>query len=571
MMHRLRFAGAAAALGLKKWRSKKSSLTVCGKSHPWPFSTKSTAGNAEGFLGQHPPHPAADHFVHSLLTLWSFCMPADPCCRNCAPVSPVRVPMRGLWLLLLALCSPFEMAMSQDPPADPEAVAGGGAGAVEAAAKQSFGADPLKTPAWTKIEQEYKEPLRGGGAFDATAREFVVKKALPQLGIEANRPIIDRVRRRLREALLNGIADDKAFDDASKAVAEAALVMARDPKISPIVRVNAMLLVGELRQKDAREGGVWEPAAVLLAASAADGKLPLGVRVAALAGLSRHAEAAKKAGGTKPADLAKAARAAVGAIVEEPASADRSVAAEWMAARALALLPAVMQPLPRETAAAVVAILNDSSRSIDVRVRAAAALGALVGPKSEVNPPAVIEAVRKLAIAALAADEAAANERRFDEEYRMLTSGGGQVGGATRYAPPRAAPVPLSNPNDPGIIGGPLVPEMISEQACRRAAWRLVTVADSLVTADEKAGLATLLPPNELASAKKLAATIRAEGVKIHEDRTEAAILDALDVLDPEGEAGEGQASSRKKKKPAAAPEEPAETDLSPFPSPFAK
>jgi hypothetical protein len=151
--------------------------------------------------------------------------------------------------------------------------------------------------------------------------------------------------------------------------------------------------------------------------------------VAALAGLSRHAEAAKKAGGTKPADLAKVARAAVGAIVEEPVSADRSVAAEWMTARALALLPAVMQPLPRETAAAVVAILNDSSRSIDVRVRAATALGALVGPKSEVNPPAVIESVRKLAIAALAADEAAANERRFEEEYRLLTSGGGQVGG----------------------------------------------------------------------------------------------------------------------------------------------
>ena len=497
-------------------------------------------------------------------------MPENHCCRNWATESLVRLPKRVLWLLVFAVLSPVAMVIAQDAPADPEAVAEGAAGAGEAAAKQSFGADPFKTPAWTKMEQEYKDSLRGGGAFDPAAREFVIKKALPQLGIEANRPIVDRVRRRLREALLNGIADDKAFDDASKAVAEAALAMARDPKTSPIVRVNAMLLVGELRQKDAREGGVWEPAAVLLAASAADGKLPLGVRVAALAGLSRHAEAAKKAGGTKPADLAKAARAAVGSIVEEPVSADRSVAAEWMTARALALLPAVMQPLPRETAAAVVAILNDSSRSIDVRVRAAAALGALVGPKSEVNPPAVIESVRKLAIAALAADEAAANERRFEEEYRLLTSGG-QVGGASRYTPPRPVPVPLDNPDDPGFIGGPVVPEMISEQACRRAAWRMVTLADSVVTADEKAGLATLLPQNESAAAKKMAATIRAEGVKIHEDRTEAAILDALDVLDPEGDAVEGQASSRKKKKPAATPEEPAETDLSPFPSPFAK
>ena len=538
MMHRLRFAGdAAATWGSKNWGSQKRSSQ------------------------------------QSSLTLWSGRMPADPCCGNGAPASLLRAPTRVLWLLLFTVCTPFEIAIAQDAPADPEAVAGDGAGAGEAAAKQSFGADPFKTPAWTKAEQEYKDSLRGGGAFDPAAREFVVRKALPQLGVEANRPIIDRVRRRLREALLNGIADDKAFDDASKAVAEGALAIARDPKTSPIVRVNAMLLVGELRQKDAREGGVWEPAAALLAASAGDMKLPLGVRVAALAGLSRHADAAKKAGGTKPADLAKAARAAVAAIVEEPVSADRSVAAEWMTARALALMPAVMQPLPKETAAAVVAILNDTSRSIDVRVRAAAALGALVGPKSEVNPPAVIESVRKLAITALAADEAAANERRFDEEYRMLTSGGGQVGGAARYTPPRPAPVPtpLSNPDDPGFTGGPLVPEMISEQACRRAAWRLVTLADSVVTADEKAGLATLLPQNEIASAKKLAATIRAEGVKIHEDRTEAAILDARDVLDPEGDAVEGQASSRKKKKPATAPEEPAETDLSPFPSPFAK
>jgi hypothetical protein len=40
--------------------------SVRGKSHPWPFSTPSTAGNAEGFLGRQSPHPAAAGLSHTL-------------------------------------------------------------------------------------------------------------------------------------------------------------------------------------------------------------------------------------------------------------------------------------------------------------------------------------------------------------------------------------------------------------------------------------------------------------------------------------------------------------------------
>ena len=45
-----------------------SSLTVHGKSHPWPFSTWATPENAEGFRGCRSPHPAAGNFFPSLLT-----------------------------------------------------------------------------------------------------------------------------------------------------------------------------------------------------------------------------------------------------------------------------------------------------------------------------------------------------------------------------------------------------------------------------------------------------------------------------------------------------------------------
>jgi len=33
-------------------------LDICGKSHPWPFSARSTGGNAEGSHGRHASHPA---------------------------------------------------------------------------------------------------------------------------------------------------------------------------------------------------------------------------------------------------------------------------------------------------------------------------------------------------------------------------------------------------------------------------------------------------------------------------------------------------------------------------------
>jgi len=46
-----------------------TTLTVRGKSHPWPFPTRATPKNAEGFRGCQAPHPAAADLIHSLLTL----------------------------------------------------------------------------------------------------------------------------------------------------------------------------------------------------------------------------------------------------------------------------------------------------------------------------------------------------------------------------------------------------------------------------------------------------------------------------------------------------------------------
>ncbi|NDC64747.1 MAG: hypothetical protein EBZ59_12370, partial [Planctomycetia bacterium] len=61
-------------------------------------------------------------------------------------------------------------------------------------------ADPSKAP-WIKfeaaIEKNYREPLKQGGKFENTARDYVEKTVVPQLALEDNRAIIERVRKRL--------------------------------------------------------------------------------------------------------------------------------------------------------------------------------------------------------------------------------------------------------------------------------------------------------------------------------------------------------------------------------------
>lgn len=110
----------------------------------------------------------------------------------------------------------------------------------------------------TAAETEYKQPLAEGGAADAKIRGFLRDKALPQLALESNRTTIEKTRRRMRDFLLGGIEDAKAFDDVSRVVLDFMATVARDGDADPVVRVNAMLLVGELRAKDNKQP--WAPA-----------------------------------------------------------------------------------------------------------------------------------------------------------------------------------------------------------------------------------------------------------------------------------------------------------------------
>jgi hypothetical protein len=397
---------------------------------------------------------------------------------------------------------------------------------------------------WSQVEaaketREYKEKLRDGGAIDDTAKAFLNKIALPQLALDANRGIIDRVRRRIRELLLTDIGDEKAFEEASRTIRDFMLVMAGDAKADPAVRVNAMLMVGDLR---AANGKPWPAAAAPLATAAGDATLPMGVRVAALAGLARHAEAARSAADDVAEAFAKEALPTVVALVADAAkpaeAASRTVENAWMTSRALTILPIVMRAAPQEVAASLATIMADGSWPIDVRIRAAAALGATAKPESGVDALHALEAVRGLAVAALDADVAAADRRRSEQLFRGTAPGQATGDAGAGATTPDAAPIP--------------------EHAARRDAWRMALLADAVLDDEGDRGLAKLAAEAGDAAAE-LAKKLRENARTLDAAPNRASVMEAITSLAVAPGAAPPQAAPAGAQPEAAAPEpEPA-------------
>jgi len=398
--------------------------------------------------------------------------------------------------------------------------------------------DATRNAAWTKVEQDaekgYKEPLKTGGSFTPAAQDFIAKKAMPQLANDANRPILDRVRRKMREILIVGITDDRAFDDASKAVADAAVTIAKNPEASLAARVNAMLLVGELRAKDNKDGTVWPAAVSQLAAVAGDATLDPSVRVAAMAGLVRHADVAKRTGGERQTEFTKGARPAILAIVAEKPSVEQPVVSDWLASRALSILTTVVKSSPKELATTLVGVMNDNNRSLDVRVRAAAALGATVTPKSEIQAVEATNGVTELAVDVLEVDEGILRDRRYEQQ---MSGGGTGTGGSGSMMPGRPGMPGMPRGGMSGMGGGDVaVPQLVPDQSLRRTAWRLMSLADALLTEDGKAGVAALVSGDDKAASQAYAELFRKYALELDEKRTDDVILEALAFIRPGGE-----------------------------------
>lgn len=378
---------------------------------------------------------------------------------------------------------------------------------------------------WNKLEatpesRAYKEAMSAGGAFDAKAREFFEKAALPQLALDANRSTIERVRKRMREFLLGDIANEKSAEEASKACLSFMESLAGKDEADPVVRVNAMLLIGELQGRDRKP---FQPAATVLAQAVSDAKLSKAVRIAACVGMARHVEATKGLVDEQQR-MATVATPAILAVLKEPTPPGAAVENDWLASRCLSMLP-LLGPVTPEMTAAVVQILGDSSRSINLRVRAAAVLAAVAQPDSQVDAVAVIKAIDELARVSLDRDRAAGDRLQLDRQASDAT------GQSAR-----------SN----AVAGQPPVEPLLPSEVCRRAAWRLDVLADSILTADSKRGLA-LLDGEPSPGSQRLSQRLRRAAMDLDAAPDETTLRQALKSLAPEASADEGA-----EEKPAA-------------------
>lgn len=418
----------------------------------------------------------------------------------------IRRPTAGILLVLLAM-------------------ADGGARAQEAPAAAA--ADEWRLLESAPETLDYKARLKEG-VFDDASKKFLVDTALPQLKLPKNRATIDRVRRRMRDVLCSETSSDqKAVAAATQTVAEFMTAVARDGKADPVVRVNAMLLVGELTAAGKKP---WTPAVPPLVAAIGDAALPPAVRIAAAAGLARHVEADAVA---RSADVGPGLVALVGG----PLAGVDPLAADWLRARALSMLAQMGGSAPPNTAATAATVLRDANRPLDVRVRAAATVGRTVKAPGDTDVAATVAAIRDLATTALAATQAETDRRAL----------------VTRLSGRANEPPPASPPGSDAGAG----PAARGILRYRRDAWRLATLADALMPADGKGGLATV------AGATAPAVTALADAL-----RTGAQALDARPGAEALAAASAAIAAAGEER-PAATPAAPAAAEPAVERAPF--
>jgi len=400
---------------------------------------------------------------------------------------------------------------------------------------------------WPKLEaaaeaRDYKEKIKNGGGIDAKAREFLEQTALPQLALEGNRGSIASVRKRMREFLLNDVADDKNGDEANRIFATFLETLAANGDEPPVVRVNAMLLVGELQTTAASGRKPWPGAVAALAKATANAELPKEVRIAAAAGLARHFDAAK---GSQDSigRIAKDAKAPLVAVIGEMAAAGAGPENDWLVSRCLSML-AVLGPADADAAAAVVKVIDASQRSFDARVRAATTLANIAGPQSKIDGAATVTMLETLAVAALEHDSRTAERLKLE---KLLGEGGlggpGMMPGSMGPGGPMAPPSPGFSPTGDvgmaggfggpgGMIGAAPPEQLIPREVCRRAAWRLFSLANAILSVDGQKGLAKLAG-DDVSAAKKIAENLRGASLRLDANPVDASLLQALADLKP--------------------------------------
>lgn len=450
----------------------------------------------------------------------------------------------------------------------------------------------LRLADWQKVEsapetKTYREALRNGGPFDEARRKHLEEVILPQLARDTNRRIITKVRHRIPAiALRDAARNQQAYAGVVGAILRFMESLARDAKTSLVARVNAAILIGELETADGKP--LVESVRPLLGL-ATDPEMPMAVRVVSFSAVGRFLEPVRQDAALREA-LLTAASSILGDSAQAPDTPAKpeTLPREWMAARAVDMLPQLLDELPADTATTLTRIVQDDGRPVDLRVRSAVALGRLSTARSRVDIGVLVDAIEKLAAGMLGADEEIG--RRHEIRELLRSSGDPMAGGYAAMGPAAQAP-PMAGPGDyfggsaagggfeggnffgPGSIDGSgaspdgFAPTMAPprrtrgadsppEQIFRRTAWRLLQLVQALEGADGTKGLAALGSDEETSRAKELARILLNGSDSLDETPDVATLRKLVAIVSPEkaqapeatpGDSEDGKASGKPK------------------------
>ena len=364
----------------------------------------------------------------------------------------------------------------------------------------------------------YQKDLGSGAPFVEKHQQLLLNEGLPQLFIDGNRLDRAQVRQRLQKIFFESIADSNAHKKATDTAIKQLSALARSEQISINGSINAALFLGELRGK---QGKLLTTASQPLSEIVSDNSVTPSVRIAALTGLKKRAQALKASVGDSTLSEAETILPALNTILGLSADSVPPIGRNWMQGQALNIssdMLAFLDDSPQKLEGIIknaTTILKDSNRPIDLRIRAVvflanSARAGITLPTNEVLPVA-----EELVKESLRDAYGIIQDKKFEEEITGF-SDMDMGGGGPEMMGYDAMGMPVENEKN-----------YLPITYFVRASWRLVTLADAMPR------LAEQLDSNkeEYEDRSKL---IRSYGVKLYEEPKDASLISALETFDPE-------------------------------------
>ena len=394
----------------------------------------------------------------------------------------------------------------------------------------------------------YQKDLQSGAPFTEKHQQLLLDEGLPQLFIDGNRLDRAQARQRLEKIFFDSIADSNAYKKATDLAVTRLTALGRSEQISINGSINAVLFLGELRDK---QGQLLAAATQPLSEIVSDDSVTPAVRIAALAGFGKRIQELRVSSSENKQVKAASIASTLNTIMELPEKSMPPIGRDWMQGQALEYSRSMLQNLGdnlQELDGAVkiaVTILKNSNRPIDLRIRTVVFLSYSANAGITLPTKEVLIAADELVKESLRDAYEIIQDKKFEAEITGLGDMG--MGGGMDTMSYDA-------------MGNPIEAEKnyLPITYFVRSSWRLVTLADSMTR------LAQQLE-NDKEQYEDRAKLIRSYGVKLYEEPKDASLTSAIEAFDPDYIAPVTDETKPDETKPEVPPTEATPKKLSPF------